>query len=54
MHTATAREIAYQCIEDAQKFSTGAEHRYSDDKTVVVIKRMRQNVVIEKQHSISE
>jgi sigma-B regulation protein RsbU (phosphoserine phosphatase) len=33
----SAKEIAYICIEEAQKFSAGSE--YSDDKTVVVIKR---------------
>ncbi|MCU0427248.1 MAG: serine/threonine-protein phosphatase [Candidatus Kapabacteria bacterium] len=40
MHTKTPREIGYHCIEEAQKFSVGAEDRYTDDKTLVVIKRM--------------
>lgn len=40
MHTKTPREIGYHCIEEAQKFSAGAEDRYTDDKTLVVIKRM--------------
>lgn len=43
MHTKTPREIGYACIEAAQVFSAGAEDRYSDDKTLVVIKRMLPN-----------
>lgn len=40
-HRESARDIAYVCIEEAQKFSAGSE--YSDDKTIVVIKREHPN-----------
>ncbi len=36
-HKESAKDIAYLCIEEVQKFSIGGE--YSDDKTLVVIKR---------------
>jgi phosphoserine phosphatase RsbU/P len=56
MHGKTSREIAYECIEQAQKFSAGAENRYSDDKTLVVIKRMLPNTItiVPPQNGVSE
>jgi len=38
----SAKELAYVCIEEVQKYSAGSN--YSDDKTVVVIKRDPENV----------
>jgi sigma-B regulation protein RsbU (phosphoserine phosphatase) len=46
VHSETPREIGYRCIEEVQKFSTGAEDRYTDDKTLVVIKRIPRGVAV--------